>query len=281
VSGETPTLATAAAEYAAQGMPIFPLLPRAKQPFGGSHSCSAPTHQHGLDDATSDARTVREWWTAHPGANIGMATGRGVDVLDVDGPTGEESLAALVARRWPLPATVEVKTSRGRHIYFLAGGWPCGASRLAPKLDTRGRGGYVLLPPSVHPDGSIYAWSGEKECAAAPAWLTQLLLRPVVAPSPPRPVVRHRSRYAEAALESATATVRTTPEGKRNETLNREAFGIGQLVAAGAINAGDAEDELVDAAMSAGLPESEARRTTLGALKDGASSPRSGLGSAT
>jgi hypothetical protein len=223
---------------------------------------------------------VSEWWGAHPAANIGLATGRGLDVLDVDGPEGERSLTDLVARRWPLPSTVEVKTARGRHVYFLAGGWPCSASRLGPKLDTRGRGGYVVLPPSIHPDGTAYAWSGASSFAAAPAWLTQLLVRPVLAAPVPRRFVRHSSRYTEAALEDATAAVRTAVEGTRNDTLNREAFGIGQLVAAGAIGPGDAEAEMVAAAVSAGLSEAEARRTVLSAFRGGAASPRCGLGSA-
>jgi hypothetical protein len=271
-------LAAAAVEYAEQGLPVFPLLPCDKRPFG-AHDCTGAAHAHGRDDATADVATVRGWWAVHPGANVGLATGRGVDVLDIDGQEGEASLANLAARRWPLPSTAEVKTARGRHLYFLAAGWPCSAGKLGPKLDTRGRGGYVVLPPSVHPDGTVYSWSGASECAAAPAWLTQLLVRPVAAAPVPRSAVRYASRYVEAALESATAAVRAAVEGTRNDTLNREAFGIGQLVASGAINSGDAEGELMDAAISAGLSENEARRTVLSAFSGGAASPRSGLGS--
>lgn len=271
------SLSLAAIEYAGQGLPVLPLLPHEKRPFG-QHECTASPHVHGRDDATAEIVSVRGWWAAHPTANIGLATGRGIDVLDIDGPEGEISLASLVARRWPLPPTIEVKTARGRHLYFLSAGWPCSASRLGPKLDTRGRGGYVVLPPSVHPDGTAYSWSGANVCAPAPPWLTQLLVRPVVAASVARCPVRQSSRYGAAALERAIATVRSAPEGTRNDTLNREAFGVGQLVAAGVIEAGDAETELIAAAVSACLPEAEARRTVLGAFRAGANSPRFGLG---
>jgi hypothetical protein len=273
-------LREAVLEYARQGLAVFPLLPRDKHPFG-PHKCSAPPHEHGFKDATAGLVVIEAWWLEHPDANVGLATGRGVDVLDVDGPEGEATLAALIAKRWPLPETVKVKTARGRHLYFLAAGWPCSASRkLGPKLDTRGRGGYVVLPPSVHPDGAVYSWSGANVCAAAPAWLTQLLLRQE--PRRAAPVIRPKNldRYAAAALEDAEQTVRTAPEFTRNDTLNREAFGIGQLVAAGALPESSAGEILIAAACDAGLPEAEARRTLASAFRASASSPRSGLGSA-
>src|ERR1019366_717900 len=134
------------------------------------HVCAAPPHQHGFKDATSDLAVVEAWWREHPSANIGLATGRGLDVLDPDGAKGEASLAALIARRWPLPETCEVETSPGhRHIFFRAAGWPCTASKLGPKLDTRGLGGYALLPPSIHPTGAVYAWPNLSKPAPAPA----------------------------------------------------------------------------------------------------------------
>jgi len=48
-------------------------------------------------------------------------------------------------------------------------------SKLAPGIDVRGDGGYVLAPPSVHPSGRAYAWS--VDCAGAiaraPDWLVE------------------------------------------------------------------------------------------------------------
>src|SRR5262249_30043082 len=74
-----------------------------------------------------------------------------------------------------LPATVEVITARGRHLYFKMPGVPVGnsAGRIAAGIDVRGSGGYTLAPPSIHPSGRAYAWS--VDCAGAfadaPQWL--------------------------------------------------------------------------------------------------------------
>src|SRR5262245_64566830 len=69
------------------GLAVFPLKPRDK----------APATRHGFKEATSDPRIVDGWWQGWPDLNIGIATGKasGVWVLDVDGETGEASLAAL------------------------------------------------------------------------------------------------------------------------------------------------------------------------------------------
>jgi hypothetical protein len=213
-------LLRAALEYARIGLTIFPLHRRSKIPYGKTkpeedkvgHFCAAPLHQHGHKDATRDLAVVEAWWRAHPAANIGLATGRGLDVLDIDGPEGESTLAALIARRWSLPETCEVRTGRpegGRHLYFRSAGWPCRVGKLGPGLDTKGLGGFTLLPPSVHPSGAVYTWTNISEPAAAPAWLTALLYRapePVALPVVPRvrscdddEVIDKASRYLEEA----------------------------------------------------------------------------------
>ncbi len=207
-------LREAALAYARAGLPIFPLHPRSKIPYGKpkpeegkpGHFCDAPLHQHGHLDATTDPVVITAWWTVHPDANIGMATGHGIDVLDVDGAKGEASLAALVAARWALPETCEVRTGRpggGRQLDFLSGAWPNSVSGLGPGLDTRGLGGFVLRPPSVHPSGAVYAFTNFSKPAPAPYWLTALLYRK------PEPVAvsfvpRVRSSNEDDAIEQAS-----------------------------------------------------------------------------
>lgn len=213
------TLSESALTYARMDLPVFPMLPRSKGFFSKpkpeeskpGHVCAAPLHQHGFKDATTDPATITAWWDQHPNSNIGLATGHGLDVLDIDGPEGETTLAALVARRWPLPETCQVSTGReggGRHVYFRSAGWPTAAGRLGPGLDTRGLGGLVLLPPSVHPSGAVYAWTTLTSPAPAPAWLTALLVRPepVTVPFVPRvrsaneeDVIEQASRYLDEA----------------------------------------------------------------------------------
>ena len=80
--------------------------------------------------------------------------------------------------------------------------------------------------------------------------------------------------YTKAALEGEVEKVRTAPEGLRNDTLNRAAFSIGQLVAGGEIDATIATTALHDAATAAGLPGAEASRTIQSGLDGGSKEPR-------
>jgi Bifunctional DNA primase/polymerase, N-terminal len=52
---------------------------------------------HGVKDATTNRARILAWWTRHPHANIGLATGHAFDVLDIDGPTGEDAVRTLAA----------------------------------------------------------------------------------------------------------------------------------------------------------------------------------------
>lgn len=177
----------AALEYAARGWHVFPLKPRGK----------APLTRDGFKSATTDVDQVQRWWAQWPDANIGIATGAsGLFVVDVDvadGKPGLESLAALTARGLPPTETVRTGTG-GQHLYFRGEG-RSSAGKLAPGIDTRGRGGYVVAPPSVHPNGQRYQLEpGSREAIAdAPAWLPAAL-EPPVRPS-------HRT-YAPSGTEA-------------------------------------------------------------------------------
>lgn len=158
-------LADAAAWYASRGLPVFPLTPGAKQPLPGSLGCCWGSHRRGCRDASINADAVRHWWTVHPFANIGLATGHVVDVIDVDGPAGWR--AWLDRHGWP-PVLGTVSTPRpgGVHRYVRVTGRGNGA-RIAPGVDFRGRGGYVLAPPS---------WIRAEGYAGRYAWLAPLRL---------------------------------------------------------------------------------------------------------
>jgi hypothetical protein len=163
----------AARSLAKHGMPVFPVRPKRKE----------PATQNGVLDATVDLARIEAWWDAMPEANIGIATGRvsNLLVLDVDrhdGRDGDAALAALEARHGALPPTVTVATGCGRHLYFRVGAYAVqnSAGKLGDGLDIRGDGGYVIAPPSCHPSGQHYVWTGAKEIAAAPSWLVKRLL---------------------------------------------------------------------------------------------------------
>jgi hypothetical protein len=138
------TCLAAALWYAEHGTPVFPLSPGTKIPLKGSK---------GLKDATTDEAQIRDWWEATPEANLAIATGHTIDVIDIDGLPGHVSRA----RHWDdldgdptLGELARVLTPRpgGLHIYIRARGHGNRAA-MYPGVDYRGRGGYVVAPPSV------------------------------------------------------------------------------------------------------------------------------------
>lgn len=153
---ESPTaLRDAARWYARQGLPVFPLSPGTKLPMPGRLDCCWGSHRRGCSDALSNVQAVEHWWTVHPTANIGLATGHVVDVIDQDGPRSWRSW--LDGADWP-PVLGVVNTPRagGVHRYIRRTGMGNG-QQIAPGIDYRGRGGYVVAPPSVV-DGRRYSW---------------------------------------------------------------------------------------------------------------------------
>lgn len=171
-------LLKAALRYARMGWPVFPL--NGKKPA---------LKDIGSTAASTDERQIKAWWTAHPNANIGAATGHKFWVLDIDTKSGGDySLEELEEHHGKLPDTVQQVTGTGgKHILFALTGTEVRNSQsdIAPGLDTRGTGGYIVVAPSIHPDtGRPYVWDGAKELheqpiLAAPDWLTQLLKRDV------------------------------------------------------------------------------------------------------
>lgn len=144
-------LAVAAARYAEHGWHVFPVQARGKQPIV----------KRGFLAATNDAQTVADWWRRWPHANIGLWPGRsGLAVVDLDGPTGVESAQTLGLLSEP---TLECQSGRedgGLHLYFRHPGFTISNAAIGTKLDVRADGGYVILPPSVHPSGRVYRWQG-------------------------------------------------------------------------------------------------------------------------
>ncbi|QKT03520.1 bifunctional DNA primase/polymerase [Ectothiorhodospiraceae bacterium 2226] len=162
----------AALGYLARGWSVVPLRPRDKRPILRWQDFQ---HRH------PDPDEVRGWYRHWPEANVGVVTGAisGLVVVDVDPRHGgEDSLAELVHTYGPLPQTAEAVTGGGgRHLYFAHAGRPVhNRAGVAPGIDLRGDGGYIVAPPSRHPAGGWYAWvpgSAPEAVALAPLprWL--------------------------------------------------------------------------------------------------------------
>lgn len=166
---EAPSLRAALA-YARLGFHVFPIAPGEKTPLTA----------HGFHDATRDEARIRAWWAATPAAGVGIATGEvsGILVLDVDPRAGgDEELRAHTAKHGLLPTTVACVTGGGGSHFYFAAPSPCPRSfDLAPGLEIKATGSYVVAPFSIHPSGRRYEWEpgfapGPRPLAAAPAWL--------------------------------------------------------------------------------------------------------------
>lgn len=117
--------------------------------------------------------------------------------------------------------------------------------------------------PGCPPDAEFIAREIEGEPLDVEAWL-----------APPAPAPTAPKRYADAALRRAVTNVRGAAEGERNRTLNREAYSLAGLVAAGELSELEVRDHLMSAALAAGLPQGEAAKTVDSGFAAGLAKPR-------
>jgi len=185
-----------ALRYAAAGMRVHPLyeVDPATQTCACQAGASCSEKQRGKhprlggwqEKATTDADTVRAWWTRWPHAGVGLATGSAsrLWVLDLDGPEAGAWYEAQLEKHGPAP-TLGVETARGFHLYWR---WTDGAvvrnaqglqAAGIQSVDVRGDGGYVCAPPTVHRSGAVYTFRTDagftREMAEAPGWLLDIV----------------------------------------------------------------------------------------------------------
>ncbi|MDT5270311.1 MAG: hypothetical protein QOH49_2497 [Acidobacteriota bacterium] len=170
ISEDTPATLAAALDYAARGLPVFPVREN-----------KAPYTPRGFKDATCDEAIIRGWWAKWPGAGIGIPTGvaSGWLVLDIDPRHGGDvALCSLVEEHGDLPETREVETGGGGyHIifeYLELAALGNSRGRLPEGIDVRGEGGYVVAPPSVLASGKPYRLRNDAAHAPVPDWLIKL-----------------------------------------------------------------------------------------------------------
>lgn len=191
-SHKNPTLA-AALELSDLGFRVFPVhgVFQGKCTCGGKPRCTIGKHpriKNYSSRATSNQDQLIKWFNKDfLNSNIGVPTGERshIWVLDVDPKSGGfDSLKSIQKQHGNLPDTVSVETGGGGlHFYFRYHRnqkISCSAGKLAPGLDVRGIGGYVLGPGSVHESGKHYKWIKSPrgvQIADAPQWLLDLISR--------------------------------------------------------------------------------------------------------
>lgn len=175
---------------------------------------------HGKDDASRDEAVVRAWWTRWPEANVGgvmgMPTPDGQEgflvAVDVDPRNGGwESFDHLEANGCSFPETREhdsggeYEGAFGRHLFYVHDA-PLPDGAIADGIDIKGSG-YVVLPPSIHPDsGAAYEVARDAPFAKLPAWIA----------------VQHLATKRAAGIVPTPIDV-TTEEGARRMRLGEEA----------------------------------------------------------
>ncbi|QQM42020.1 bifunctional DNA primase/polymerase [Streptomyces liliifuscus] len=280
------SLLDAALNAAERGWRVFPLRPGTKRPaLHGEASCPgtgpcASGHRKWEQRATTDADRIRATW-ARGVFNVGIATGpSGLLVVDLDmpkpnssadTPDGVTSFEALCERTaHAVPDTYRTRTaSGGRHLYFTAPPHTrmCNtAGTIAPLVDTRAWGGYVVAAGSIIPAGPYEAVGGSV-AAPAPAWLLSILQpAPRAVQAPSVAVVGQSRRYADVALTAETRNVAGAQLGEREAKLFRAARALGRFIAWGDLPRHEVEQALQEAGETVGLPPSQCRATLRSAL---------------
>ena len=158
-------LAEAAHDYVERGLAIIPLGVSKKEPVTKS----------GLNDWTDNPGQIDVWWgqgehagkRGNPSYNIGMACGQvsgGIIAIDLDCHS-DEANGLHFLRDWEvehgkLPETwTQITGSGGKQLFYRAGQDIRNSANGEIGVDVRGNGGYVVLPPSLHPCGDCYEWS--------------------------------------------------------------------------------------------------------------------------
>lgn len=255
------------ARYCARGWAVHPLNDKKR-----------PLLKGWQDKATTNPDIFRQWLQAWPWANVGIVTGNASNllVLDIDGIEGRNSI-----NDFDLPVSPTVVTARGHHYYYnfpsMLNNVSTTRAGLWPSVDTRGRGGYITAPPSIHETGHQYHWDEplDGDLPEPPVWLIQRLMPPVkISYKMPMLIDRTTSHYARTALLNETIAVEEAPLGTRNMRLNQAAFSMGTLVASGCIEINFVAEALARSALSAGLCENEIKKTLSSGLSAGMLHPR-------
>ena len=186
-------------------------------------------------------------------------------------PTGERAIRQLAAAHGLVSSGPLVRTGGGGWHFYLA---PTGLGNVHPRalehVDWRGRGGYVVAPPSRHASGHPYQWAPGRDLTTPPGQVPAVLLErlqprqlqrltgPVQLPAVAE---RAENRYAQTALAEELARVAAAPVGRRNRQLWESTRNLYNLVATGALDQREVHQGLVAAAERCGLLGEEPRQT--------------------
>ena len=152
-----PSLKESALAYAKEGLRVFPLAPNSKE--------KQVLHSW-IKEATTNPDTIEYWWDTNPQYNIGIVTGEKLFVIDVDIKNQHNGIESLKQYGKELPTTKMVKSpSGGFHLYYYDDRQEVKTrTGLYDGIDIRGKGGYIVAPPSMI-DGNKYQFVNKEPVA--------------------------------------------------------------------------------------------------------------------
>ncbi len=232
---------------------------------------------HGFHDATLDPAEVERLFAHRGAALVGTPTGLadGFDVLDIDYRNGGGAWEA--ENEWRLPETRIHRTMNGgRHYLFRhVDGVRNSASKdsLAPGVDVRGTGGYIVTQNSKG-----YSIDSDADIAEWPDWLLDMVLaRPVSDERPPRdpnkPVVPLSSKRLDGLMRAILGRVSTAADGSKHYKLRNASRSVGGLLVQGGMSEADATERLMHALPPSVKDWNLARKTIAWGLEQGALRP--------
>ncbi len=186
----------AALEYLDQGISVIPIRPRDKKP------CIAWQE---FQKRLPTEEELYAWFDDHPTRNLAIVCGPisgDLVVVDADGKDGNEWMRANMPT-----TTIYVKTPKNPftwHGYFRGKG--IRNSKPHPEVDIRGEGGYVVAPPSTHPNGGRYVLT---ILEGTEGWKSLTLLQSV----------SNLGKGLDLSSVKVAPTMEPKPEGSRNQTL--------------------------------------------------------------
>lgn len=163
-----------ALEYVDFGWSVLPVKPEEKRPY--------MTNWLQYTRTCASKETVANWFNSLSGAGVGAVTGRisGIIVLDVESYC-KTPIEELLKR---YPTQMVAKTGSGGYHLFYS--YPRNRSKVSNRVgifdgaDLRADGGFIVLPPTVHPNGNRYEWVQRGPLGAFPDALLELESRPTV-----------------------------------------------------------------------------------------------------
>jgi len=204
------TMLEYAVHYRQNGWSIIPQLPGDKKP------CVLWKQ---YQDVPPDRESVEEWWSRWPNAGICLILGpvSGVVAVDVDSLEAEKIFFELIGGE---PATCKSLSGSRKpgkaHYIYTCPDFPTTAkfTPLHKKLEFRGHGGYIVLPPSLHHSGNRYAWAEPSQpISAMPNVLASVWqAHPRFAPKSPHPLRRRPTlRLNSGAINPPADLSQETP----------------------------------------------------------------------